>query len=695
MGEICEDLRCVPGCRDDLLEENDEQESAAFLEFEEGVYSSEVLRACQRDSDWFGFQVGEGVPVQVILNSNLEEGDIDARLYAPDGSLQAQAQQPEAEEILRVDPRPGRVQAAGLWTLEIFARGLDMADYSFEIQLGVPLCLADEAEPDNSPELSREFELDGMVEQSICPQDEDWFLLHLTEGSGLSVKLSLLGNSRNEAESLSFEFFGPGTPTEESSPIALPNSAGGGGEEPLYLQLDVPLQNFLIQTGPYHLRVKGDDEFQFGEYRLEVEVDLLGLCLADNFESNDTLETAANLMEREGFTRLALDGTPELLPDQDHVLEAMSLCGDEDWFQVELREGDDLSVWIIRQEENSVGNTYVEIMNADGARVGVMGQSTARENMARAEDLQAGNYFLRIRGDEPSSYELRLFRNAGAQLCPADRYEENDSRESAVPIQAGLHEALTLCGTERDQDWYWFELETLSEIQVNLSFSHIQGDLELDLYYGDNAVSLNQEGNMGHSNTDNEQIQFNNRAPGTYYLRVRGLGDPNANYELELNITERVFLCEDDGDEPNQGFENPTLLGAGGSIERERQWLCVRSPVDMDMFQIDVPAGRPRVIAASFIYGDDGDLAIEVYDNDGMLLAQTLDIVRGNPKQCVVIDPLEDRDRSFFVRFVPLSINEVQDDDERLDYTLWIQNSEDCEDVEPLTPGVDWPHISE
>ena len=102
----------------------------------------------------------------------------------------------------------------------------------------------------------------------------------------------------------------------------------------------------------------------------------------------------------------------------------------------------------------------------------------------------------------------------------------------------------------------------------------------------------------------------------------------------------------------------------------------------------------PRAIATSFVYGDDGDLYIEVFDNDEMLRATTADIARGNSKQCVVIEA-SDANRTFFVRVLPLSINTVGEDDERLDYRLRIANDDDCENIPPETPGVVWPRIVE
>ena len=273
--------------------------------------------------------------------------------------------------------------------------------------------------------------------------------------------------------------------------------------------------------------------------------------------------------------------------------------------------------------------------------------------------------------------------------CNADA--ANDVRVSSAPIEPGRFEQLTLCGADGDVDWFSFETDSLATIEVAARFAHVQGDLELDLFYEGDPDSLNAELPAGHSADDDEVVRFENRAPGVYYVRVSGLNDPVVRYDLELTVEARVFVCEDDPDEPNAAFDEAELLGRN-AVDREAQWLCVRSPVDMDTFLFTVPPGESRVVAASFVFGDDGDLYLDVFDDDEMLRATTSEVARGNSKQCVVIEP-SDVNRTFFVRVLPLSINQVGEDDERLDYRLRIANDDDCENLPPAAPGVIWPRV--
>ncbi len=100
-----------------------------------------------------------------------------------------------------------------------------------------------------------------------------------------------------------------------------------------------------------------------------------------------------------------------------------------------------------------------------------------------------------------------------------------------------------------------------------------------------------------------------------------------------------------------------------------------------------------RTIASVFTFGDDGDLYLEVLDAMGVRLAGTNNIQRVNSKQCVYIRSGAGND-TFYVRVVPLAINRILDDDERLDYTLHVADGDVCDQIGPPTPGVRWPSVA-
>lgn len=702
-GLACVDGRCVDGCRDDDYEENDAREDAAALRFDgPGFGPEQGLVACRRDRDWYRFDVpSAGSSIRVVLNFVHADGDLDVRLYGPDGRVFAEGTSADDDELIEYLAGPGNPSPAGTWWVEVYARGLDENVYSLELELlgGVG---PDAAEPDDAPVTSTvlflpDQEAAQLIEdRTIHPGDEDWFSIDMGARDGVQIRLDMLGNGTGQNDDLTFEIYGPGAPGPADDPVALPNGGGGGDNSPRFVQFDAPRFNAIIQDGRYYVRVVPLDQARFGRYRLNVAVDRNGvLCLPDDAEPNDVAQVAFDLMTVDDFVRRGLDGVSELRPDLDLVLPGRTLCEEEDWYSLLLRPNDDLEVRVERIDPEIAGDTIIELRDALGGLI-TSGRSGQRVNVARLDRVEGGRYLVRVQaaGGVRTGYDLAVLRSAGPVECAPDVFDaaaRNDQRDAATLVEPGAIAGLTLCGVDGDADWYRFETDTLATLDINLRFAHVLGDLELDVYFEDDPVALNAESPAGHSGDDDERVILENRAPGTYFLRVRGLGDPNAVYDLDVRVAERVFVCEDDPDEPNTAFDDAVLLGRR-EADRAEQWLCVRAPADIDTFLLSVPAGESRVVAASYIFGDDGDLYLDVFDDDQMLRVTTADVNRGNSKQCVVI-AASDVNRTYFVQVQALSINQVGEDDERLDYRLRVEAGEDCEAIPPATPGVIWPTI--
>lgn len=698
----CIDGRCVEGCRDDGLEPNDDRASARPLAFDGLAYASDVLQACSRDRDWYRFDTpGAGTSIRLAVRFAHADGDVDVKLYAPDGRLAATGESGDDDEEIEYLAGPGSPSPAGTWYVEVYARGLAENTYTLEIELlgGV---VPDDAEPDDAPvtatrlSLPAEQQSETIEGRTIHPGDEDWFVLDMGARDGVQIRLERLGNQTGQGDELTFEVFGPGAPVPGDPAVLGPNGGGEPPDGPAFEQLDVPRFNAVIQDGAYYIRVVGLDPTRFGAYRLTVAVDRDGvLCLPDAAEPNDVAGAAYDLMSVAGFTREGFDGVRELVPDADLALPGLTLCDEADHYSLLLREGDDLEVRIDRLEAQVAGDTIIEIRNALGELV-ESGRSGQRQNLARLRDATGGRYGVRVQSAAGvrTGYDLAVLRTAGPIVCAPDPYDlaepANDARQNGALIMPGSYPDLTLCGADGDVDHFRFTVDTLATIEARLRFSHAQGDLELDLYYEDDPDALNAELPDGHSATDDETVTFQNRAPGTYHLRVRGLGDPTVRYTLELAVTERQFICPDDPTEPAETLDDAVVLG-GDVLQRDDQWLCVRAPADRDTFLVTVPPNQRRAIAASYVFGDDGDLYLDLYDVDGMLRATTADIERGSSKQCVHIEP-DPSNRVFFVQVAPLSINTVGDDDERLDYRLTV-GDDDCDAIPPATPGVVWPTV--
>ncbi len=685
------DGRDARACADDASEPNDDAPVVVANDFEAD------LTLCLDDVDRFAFDVPEGTASLVVaVGFDHALGDLDARLTAPGGDVSESRSVDDDERFEVAEPAVGR------WTVEIVgARN----DYQLRLTT-VPVegCVPDAREPgagDDTPERAPVVEAQVIEDQRVCPGDQDWLALDLGLGDGLTVRLEMLGNPTGGDGELDLLVHGPGLPREGGPPPLLPNNAGGEGtpEDPFYLEFRAPRGNPTISTGRYYIQTAGIDvvPLQWGDYRLRVEVDRLRrLCLPDRFEPNEDAAGAASLAVLPGFGRDGAGGL-ELIPGVGRQIDDVAICArDEDWFELELGAGDDLEV-VVTREAPVEGDVRVEIRDAEGRVVGDRRHANA-ELVATAEGVDAGRHTIRVDGltSVQTFYSMRVRRTAAPVPCAPDGDEPNDERGAATPVEAGPREGRTLCAADGDVDWYAFDVDELSTVQVELDFAHADGDLELDVFRGDAPEALNAQVRDGHTRSDGESVRLVNQPSGRYFVRVTGfspdgVGAGNAPYSLSIEVTPRVFACADDPDEPNDVLETATLLGFEPLV-RDTQWLCQRIPPESDYFQIDIPPNTPRVVGADFVLFDDGDLFLQVYDLDGMLRASTALLTRNQSKQCVVFPATADP-RSYVLRVAPFAINAVIDDDERLDYTLHVLDGEDCEAFGHPSPGIHWPRI--
>ncbi len=699
--EVCSRAgRCVAGCRDDDLEENDGQGTAAALDFaRRNTFESGALRVCPEDADWWRFATaGPGWTIRATVEFQHDRGDLDARLHGPEGALAA-GQTADDDEFIEV-----RDAAGGDWFLEVFGRGVDRNDYTFAIELIPPGgCTPDAEDPgDEAPDAATPLSVAGargiaaVRDRAACEGDVDWYRFDLGDRDGLRVRLTMLGNGADADSELDFALYGPGAPGDDAAPVFVPNAQGGGVNGPRWIEFAIDRANVQIAAGAWYLRVAPVAPGQRGAYELDVEFDRFrALCGADPEEPNDAEGQALDLMARDDFVRGAFDGGIELRPEVDLELTDRWLCpGDEDWFRLELAPGDDLIASVARAEADPAGDVIVEVRDAGGAVV-ASGRNARPLNAAVLEGAAGGAYFVRVSAagaDTQTNYTLRLNRGAAPPACLADALEPNAGRGAARPVEPGNTADLTLCGNEGDVDWYAVTLDAVSDLRVRIRFEHAQANLDLDVFRGDEVEAINANDPAGHSLTDDETVDLPDRLPDTYFVRVGALNAGAARYSLEVIVTPRIFACEDPArgnDLQNQAID----LGDAPTVQAEGQhWLCDRVPPQSDWYSIEVAAGTTRTFGATFLFGDDGDLVVEAYNAAGDLLATTAEVARANSKQCLIVEP-HIGDREVFFRLVPLNINRILEDDERLDYAIHVVDGDACDSFPPQAAGVTWPRV--
>ena len=108
--------------------------------------------------------------------------------------------------------------------------------------------------------------------------------------------------------------------------------------------------------------------------------------------------------------------------------------------------------------------------------------------------------------------------------CSDDGFEQNDSAASAAGLGGGNHAGLMVCSG--DDDYYRFTAS--SSIDLGITFSHAEGDLDIQLYKGGTLLGTSQgTGNSEHLSAS---------GGGTYTLRVYGYNGAQASYALAAQI---------------------------------------------------------------------------------------------------------------------------------------------------------------
>jgi hypothetical protein len=180
-------------------------------------------------------------------------------------------------------------------------------------------------------------------------------------------------------------------------------------------------------------------------------------------------------------------------------------------------------------------DTVLGIFSATGQRVaynddmvGINSDSRVSVKLT-AESLYfvaVTNYLSTSRG----SYTVSI-DGATPMTFTDDMYENNDSFGMAFNL-GPMSEVKTITGLKLADtaDWYKFTSggTGTESNSVSISFQHSQGNLQLALFSSTGAQLA-----VSQTNGNTETISLNNRAAGTYYIRVYGANNPN--YSLKID----------------------------------------------------------------------------------------------------------------------------------------------------------------
>jgi len=400
-------------------------------------------------------------------------------------------------------------------------------------------CLRDdEFEENDSPETAAEL-APGEYGQLRC-FDDDWYKLVVPAGkiaTAMAIwddrfgSVGFYGFAENGIDSVAAPFAGPGTYLVKVEPLPGEIQPDYGlviqfFTEDQYEENDTQDTAAPISAGEYDLTVVDDDWFRMDEgmpavVQVAITFDHatgdLDLELYD--EDGTLLASSATGADTETVTGFTLTGkflihvfgyngqantchmtvgvTP-IQEDQWEENDAMDEAAtiepgtyeigvlDSDWFRVAV--GTSAVLHVTLEFDNDIGDVDLELYDAAD---GLLAISMSTSDTEIANGYAAGGEFL-----------IHVYAYSGINRCQMtikatpitdDRFEENDTQETAALIDPGTYEIVAI-----DEDWFRVDAGGPANIEVTLTFDSDLGDVDLGLLNGagdtlDQSATLTDE----------------------------------------------------------------------------------------------------------------------------------------------------------------------------------------------------------
>jgi hypothetical protein len=277
-----------------------------------------------------------------------------------------------------------------------------------------------------------------------------------------------------------------------------------------------------------------------------------------------------------------------------------------DYYRFELREETNVELTLDEMSRNA--NLY--LYGGSDSRLGsLLATSTNPGNRLEeiTESLLAGTYYLKVSpsGRDRTDYSLNL--SASEVIIDPDSTPElaNDigklTQEKLFQKRDDI--GFTSGGLRDSQDWYRFELEEDSFVDMSLGRLRQNADLSL---YDSRANALIKSRKSGRSNESIAEILD----AGVYYLQASPAGNARTSYHLSLDASPVIPPVEEfvmgvlTSARPtysNSGRIGETRNGGRNSTDRYNFTLSAESEVNLDLSQL-------RQNANLELFTDDGYL---------------------------------------------------------------------------------------
>ncbi len=540
----------------DEYEPNDNFESATEV-FVGETYSNLSLW----DVDYFKVDLAAGTNLSITMNrTGGSNNHLIAELYAPNNSsvldsIAFDANCLNAELIL------ANASEAGTYFLKVSYELGAWGNYSISIQRTGDDCY----EPNDN--FMTATPLDINVQYSdLCLHDDDYYNVSLTAGDDVVLFIlptGLQGYFR-------ITLFGPG---------------------------QTPLYSGITEYYPYTFRGLINVPTT-GNYTLKINATADGWC---NYNLT-FFSLLDDIYDISGTNDAFVDATPIA----KHASNGMLAYLDDDFYNVTLAAGDNLSIYVQTFSTLSSGRLYVTLYAIDQTTV-ISSCSISTGSTGEIALLSApapGGYYIRVNGTADTWGNYTLV----ARDIYDDSYEDNDAFETAPFLAKGISYANFAL---LDDDFFNVTMAEGENLTVQLSRSSGSGSGTFNVsFIAPDQVTILQSVAIA-AGYSGELVLTAAATAGTYHLRVHRSDDYTQNYLSNYSLSLRNFY--------DDLFEENDVLGTGPYVTKGTTYnnLALR---DDDYYNISLQAGDNISIRVGRGSNVPGQFYIHLFDPDARLL---------------------------------------------------------------------------
>jgi len=351
--------------------------------------------------------------------------------------------------------------------------------YQLEVSVDRVTCPDDVFEPNNSLDAAPTLGLQTATDLTLCPGDEDWYRIEVDANDAIIITLEFSHQYGDiDAQLL----------TGDGQTVLASGNSISSGESLIWV---------AEQAQSVSLRVRGPAGTS-NSYQLEIKGTAAeSLCVEDTLGFHDDPLGAFVLFQGlyDGF---------RVCPDHD------------DWYAIDLNGGELFTVAAMAENEATLNVAIFD----DPAETPVTAGSPDADGLVWVEHTAAaaGRLYYRVQAEDMvATYTLLQIAEDPPGPCTDDRFEPNDTLETATPLEDPLynvHTMLRLCGTE--QDVFSIEMAPFSVLLVLT-------DHEYGVGYSDITV-IDPEGSVVAEAIDFDYgaiIEVLAEIPGNYRIIVK------------------------------------------------------------------------------------------------------------------------------------------------------------------------------